>query len=204
MREATGILDEIYALAHGIQPFDPLEARHRVECLGWLRETGDVFRRVPPRTPSPHLVAYCLLRDDRDGSVLLVDHIKAGLWLPAGGHVEPGEHPVETVRREVMEELGVPAAFPPRPGERPFFVTVTETVGTVEQRHVDVSLWFVLTGSRDQAFTADPGEFRGIRWWLPREVAEADPDTLDPHLGRMIAKLATLGPRPCRAESVLP
>jgi 8-oxo-dGTP diphosphatase len=175
-----------------LRPFDDLEARHRCECLAWLRETDDVFRRVKPRTPSPHLVACFLLRDDQDGSVLLVDHIKAGLWLPAGGHVEPGEHPVETVRREVVEELGVRAVFHPHPGERPFFLTITETVGTVEQRHTDVSLWFVLTGSRDQVFTPDLGEFGGIRWWTPQAVSDADPNTLDPHMGRMIAKLAAL------------
>jgi 8-oxo-dGTP pyrophosphatase MutT (NUDIX family) len=132
------------------------------------------------------------LRDDQDGSVLLVDHIKAGLWLPAGGHVEPGEHPVETVRREVAEELGVSAVFLPEAGERPLFLTVTETVGTLEQRHTDVSLWFVLTSSREQVLTPDLGEFHGIRWWTPEEVNDADPETLDPHMDRMIAKLATL------------
>jgi 8-oxo-dGTP diphosphatase len=188
----TGLLDEIYALVEAVMPFDELEARHRSECLAWLRRTHDVFRRVKPRTPSPHLVAYVLLRDDRDGSVLLVDHIKSGLWLPAGGHVEPGEHPVETVRREVVEELGVSAVFLRQPGERPFFLTATETVGTVEQRHTDVSLWFVLTSSRDQMLTPDLGEFRGIRWWTPEEVIHADSKPLDPHMGRMIAKLAAL------------
>jgi hypothetical protein len=29
-----------------------LEARHRSECLAWLRETDEVFRRVKPRTPN--------------------------------------------------------------------------------------------------------------------------------------------------------
>jgi 8-oxo-dGTP pyrophosphatase MutT (NUDIX family) len=199
----AGILDEIYELIHTLQPFDVLESRHRSECLAWLRETDDVFRRVKPRTPSPHLVAYFLLCDVKDGSVLLVDHIKAGLWLPAGGHVEPGEHPVATVRREVGEELGVPAVFLPQLGERPLFLTVTETVGTVEQRHTDVSLWFVLASSRDQAFTADLGEFRGIRWWTPQEITDADPNTLDPYLGRMMAKLATVRSKPGQTASVL-
>ena len=192
MHASTGLLDEIYALVEGVRPFDDLEARHRFACLAWLRETDDVFRRVKPRTPSPHLVAYVLLCDDQDGSLLLVDHIKSGLWLPAGGHVEPGEHPVETVRREVMEELGVSAVFLPQPGECPFFLTVTETVGTVDQRHTDVSLWFALTSSRDRMLTPDLGEFQGIRWWRPEEVIRTDPKALDPHMGRMIAKLATL------------
>jgi 8-oxo-dGTP diphosphatase len=96
------------------------------------------------------------------------------------------------VRREVAEELGVPAVFLPKLGERPLFLTITETVGTLEQRHTDVSLWFVLISSRYQVFIPDLGEFREIRWWTPQEVSNADPKTLHPHMGPMIAKLATL------------
>ena len=181
---------EIRALVEALAPMDELEARHRAECLAWLAATDDIFRREKPRTPSPHLVAYFLLRDETDGSVLLVDHRKAGMWLPSGGHVEPGEHPVATVRREMVEELGVPAVFSPRFGERPAFLTVTGTVGRPAERHTDVSLWFVLAGSRDQKLVPDTGEFRGVRWWTPGEVAAADPATREPHLGRMLAKLS--------------
>ncbi|MEU5721088.1 NUDIX domain-containing protein [Micromonospora sp. NPDC047738] len=181
--------DEIRALVEALTPGDELEARHRAETLAWLAGTDDIFRRRKPGTPSPHLVAYFLLRDEADGAVLLVDHRKAGMWLPSGGHVEPGEHPAETVRREVVEELGVPAVFSPAVGERPAFVTVTETVGAPTDRHTDVSLWFVLSGSRGQQLVPDPGEFRAVRWWTPGEVSVAEPGTVEPHLGRMLAKL---------------
>ncbi|MEU3454907.1 NUDIX domain-containing protein [Micromonospora sp. NPDC006766] len=185
------VRDEIRALVEALPPGDELEARHRAETLAWLAGTDDIFRREKPRTPSPHLVAYFLLRDEADGAVLLVDHRKAGMWLPSGGHVEPGEHPAQTVRREVVEELGVPAVFASGFGERPAFLTVTETVGPPEHRHTDVSLWYVLSGSRDQRLVPDPGEFRGVRWWTPREVADAMPATVEPHLGRMLAKLTS-------------
>ena len=82
--------------------------------------------------------------------------------------------------REVAKDLGVPAVFLPQLGERPVFLTVTETVATAEQRHTDVSLWFVLSSSRDQVFTPDLGEFRGIRWW----AAAARPVTPDPQRPR--------------------
>jgi len=52
-----------------------------------------------------------LLIDPIFKHILLVDLIKAGLWLPAGGHVEQNEHPMETVKREVKEELGIEASF---------------------------------------------------------------------------------------------
>lgn len=76
--------------------------------------------------------------------VLLVDHINAGLWLPPGGHVEPGETPAQTVMRAVQEELGMTADFLT---PQPVFLTVTDTVG-LTAGHTDVSLWFVYMGTR--------------------------------------------------------
>ncbi len=39
--------------------------------------------------------------------VLLHRHRKLGIWLPPGGHVEPGELPDDAAIREVLEESGV-------------------------------------------------------------------------------------------------
>jgi 8-oxo-dGTP pyrophosphatase MutT (NUDIX family) len=56
------------------------------------------------------LVSFCVLVDQ--GRALLV-HRHAGrrlfpdVWDLPGGHVEPGEAPDETARREVAEEVGV-------------------------------------------------------------------------------------------------
>jgi len=119
--------------------------------------------------------------------VLLVDHLKAGLWLPSGGHVEPGEHPVATVRREVREELGIEAVFSPVTGEHPLFVTVTQTAPAAG-RHTDVSLWFVLSCGMGQPLMPDPGEFREARWWTRDDIRQSDPALFDPHLNRMLIK----------------
>jgi len=42
-----------------------------------------------------------------EGKVLLHLHRKLGLWLPPGGHIEPGELPDEAAVREVLEETGL-------------------------------------------------------------------------------------------------
>ena len=42
---------------------------------------------------------------------LLVYHKKLQKWMPAGGHVDPGEMPHDAVVREVFEETGVKADF---------------------------------------------------------------------------------------------
>ena len=92
------------------------------------------------------------------GHILLVDHKNADLWLPTGGHVEPGEDPRATVVRELHEELGLTATIdevgPPR------MVTVTTTVGRTPG-HTDVSLWYVVNGRRTAPLTWDEDEPRG-------------------------------------------
>lgn len=49
-------------------------------------------------------VTAVVFHDDR---VLLVRRSDNGRWAPVTGIVEPGEHPAETARREVLEETGV-------------------------------------------------------------------------------------------------
>jgi hypothetical protein len=72
----------------------------------------------------------------------------------------------------------------------PLFVTVTDTMGDVRARHTDVSLWYLLHGSRHEPLSPDDREFTAARWWSCAEVAAADPGTLEPHLARFLAKLS--------------
>jgi 8-oxo-dGTP diphosphatase len=184
---------EIRGLITQVLPVDAAEEEHLRQALAWLDSTRDIFRRVKPRTPDPHLVSYFLLIDHQRGAVLLVDHRKAGLWLPTGGHVEPEEHPVTTVHREAREELGIEAEFSPLTGNRPLFVTVNETASAAG-RHTDVSLWYVLTRGMNRPLTPDPGEFREARWWTRAQIGRADPALFDPHMNRMLGKFDnTLG-----------
>jgi 8-oxo-dGTP diphosphatase len=172
----------IVGLVSGIEPTDDLGREHRRNALSWLAGTDDIFRREKPLTPSPHLVSYFLLVDRAAGSVLLCDHRLSGLWLPTGGHVEPGEHPLGTVRREAVEELGVTAQLDAAFRDRPFFLTMTETVGPPTTRHVDVSFWFALAGRVGQPLHPDQREFAQVRWWTAAELRHAGGDRFEPHL----------------------
>ena len=48
-----------------------------------------------------------------EGRVALHWHRKLAMWLPAGGHIEANEDPVQAVLREVEEEFGVVASVLP-------------------------------------------------------------------------------------------
>ncbi len=48
-----------------------------------------------------------------DAHVALHWHRKIGAWLPAGGHIETGEDPVQAVLREIREEFAIDAEIMP-------------------------------------------------------------------------------------------
>lgn len=172
-----------------ISPFDSLEKAHMADVLDWIDSGATLFRIARPDKPPKHLVSYFVLLDAEHNAVLLGDHIKAQLWLPSGGHVELGEHPVETVQRETREELYREAVFF-NDNTRPFFITVTDTVG-LTAGHTDVSLWYVLRGSIHDKIKINRDEFTDMNWFDFDEILESHPSIFDPHMQRFIRKLAS-------------
>lgn len=182
MIKASNMRDQICDSVASIQPLDDIEKKHIDFVLNWIQSGVEICRTQKPSTPPVHLVSYFLIFSPEQSKVLLVDHKKAELWLPPGGHVEPGEDPKETVLRESKEELGITAEFL---FEEPLFVTVTKTVGNVAQ-HTDISLWYLLTWNPDEPMTYDKEEFNEIRWF---EIDTIPFERSDPHLRRFIEKM---------------
>ncbi len=162
-----------------INPADSLEEEHQEDVLMWINSGAELFRLKKPDTPPKHLVSYFVVIDG--DYVLLVDHKNAQLWLPSGGHVDPEEHPRDTVIREAYEELKIKADF--RKPE-PYMITCTETVGKTVG-HVDVSLWYVLKGNRSMTLDFDREEFFSVKWFHYMEVPL---ERCDPHMERFLQK----------------
>ncbi|HET9139158.1 NUDIX hydrolase [Actinophytocola sp.] len=177
----------VHDLVAGIDPFDAHEEQDRADTLRWVRSGAPLFRIARPATPDRHLCVYCVLFDQTRRTVLLVDHVKAGLWLFPGGHVDDGEDPCRTVLRESAEELGITGEFHPRFGGRPLFLSVTKTRG--EHSHTDVSFWFVLAADRHMRIEADPREANRVRWFALDDPAEWARGEFDPHMARFRGKL---------------
>lgn len=184
--------DVVHGLVAGVAPLDEHEAQDKVTTLRWVQSGAPLFRIARPATPDKHLCVYFALFDEARRSVLLVDHVKAGLWLFPGGHVDDGEDPRTTVLREAAEELEIEGAFHPRFGGKPLFLTVTRTRG--EHSHTDVSFWFVLTADQDMRIAVDRREANEVRWFALDDPAEWAHDRFDPHMTRFRHKLlARLG-----------
>lgn len=173
----TAIREEVAS----IEPFDALERAHIDDAMAWIDSGSGLCRIQKPATPAKHLVSYFVLVDD--DHVLLVDHKNAKLWLPSGGHVEPGEHPRATVARELLEELGLELSDPV---VAPLMLTCSQTVG-ISAGHTDVSLWYVIDANRLVPLRFDRDEFNSVQWF---RFSEAPVSRSDPHLGRFFSKLA--------------
>ncbi len=179
---------QIYADVAAVTPFDEIEQAHKADVITWIESGAPLFRMKKPDIPPKHLVSYFVLVDPEHKSILLVDHIKAQLWLPTGGHVSKGEHPKVTVERECMEELNQKATFL-HGNSKPFFVTVTTTVG-LTPGHIDASLWYLLRANVHDFINFDRKEFSDIEWFAFNEILESDPVIFDPNLQRFTQKLA--------------
>jgi 8-oxo-dGTP pyrophosphatase MutT (NUDIX family) len=157
---------------------DRVEQDHRTRALAWLDAGAPLYRTAAPATPPQHLVAYFVLTDGEH--ILLVDHKKAQLWLPPGGHVEPDEHPRDTVVREMREELN---CSPTHEIGAPILITCDRTVG-LTAGHVDVCLWYRVQADSNWAINCAE-EFNAVRWF---GFAEVPFERAHPAMRRLFAK----------------
>jgi 8-oxo-dGTP diphosphatase len=179
------VRDKILDLVLGMNPHDPLEKQHIHDTAAWITSGKQIFRITKPDNPNKHLVSYFVMFDQDEEKILLVDHKKAELWLPSGGHVEIDEDPTDTVTRECMEELSVAVEFW---SKKPVFITQTVTVGKTAG-HTDVSLWYVIKGNSNIEYDFDQEEFSSIKWFGLDEMPYG---RSDPHMERFVSKFRGL------------
>ena len=129
------------------------------------------------------------MRDAIAKKLLIVEHMKAGLGLGSGGHVEKNEHRQKGVEREIREALKTGAVFL---SPDPCFITQTITVGKTAG-HTDVSLWYILQGDSGQSVEYEKQEFNGYEWFDYEEILNEPVSRFDPQMHRFTRKLLSSG-----------
>ena len=97
--------NQISYLISNIKPFDDIETFHIQEILSWIESGSAIFRIQKPDIPNKHLSSYCVLYNENDKKILLINHKISGLLLPPGGHLDINEDPFHAALRECSEEL---------------------------------------------------------------------------------------------------
>lgn len=162
---------------------DDVEKSCRADVLSWINSGAELCRSETAPSQEPHIIAYSAVCDG--DYFLLGAHIKSGLWLPAGGHVEPDETLTNAASRELREEFNLAAAFV---SGGPVFLSQTELAGQSVCRF-HVSVWFLSKGDRRQAVEFDTAEFTQVRWF---HKADLPLPKCDPDMARFCAKIDPL------------
>ena len=133
------------------------------------------------------LTATAYLLDLEKSSTLLIFHNKLGKWLPPGGHIHPGETPVEAAIREVREEVGLEVdilkqeniwidRWNAKSFERPFLCLIEEIPAYGDQpahQHLD---FIYLALPKSGELKHNPLEVGDAKWFDSRELSRMQPD----------------------------
>lgn len=89
-------------------------------------------------------------------------HIKANEWIPPGGHIEPGELPLDTVKREFIEELKYKLSDEKIELFDMDLMHIKKSVVRPCKIHRDFWYYVLMTEKSDYVY--DKGEFHDASW----------------------------------------
>jgi len=136
------------------QPRDDREQQSRMVILDQLVVLPYPFDRHAALT---HVTASAVVVGRR--GVLLHRHRRLQRWLQPGGHLEPGESPMEGARRESEEETGL-ALDHPTGGPVLLHLDVHEAADA----HMHLDIRFLLLGP-DEDPAPPPDESQDVAWF---------------------------------------
>lgn len=166
-----------------IQPSDHIEASDISMVMKWIQESPSLNK---PHNMDKHLGVLCPILSPDFRHTFLMNHRKAQMWLPPGGHVDFGVTLEQAASQEIREELGI-ENLPPLYGQ-PVFLTQTLTQG-LNAGHTDVTSWHPFVGNQDIAYSVEEKEASQGKWIL---ISEIFTDPQYANLYRGYAKLCRL------------
>ena len=133
----------------------------------------------------PTSSVFILRRDRQDGWLTaLVWHPRLGCWVPAGGHVEPGETAAQCAIREALEETGlditlipapatpVPAGFPHHLLPAPWLVAEGRAAPDRHTGEPHVHVDHIYAATTDGSRPVREPEHQ-VRWFTAADIATA-------------------------------
>ena len=133
-------------------------------------------------------------------ATLLHWHRKVELWLPAGGHIEANEDPIQAARREALEETGMAVEILPTTQPFPYSdppqlaapaTIMVEPIGAFDgepaHHHMDLIYFSRPLGG------GHPPALNGWQWVTRDQLEDDAPLTLEGVAARISEDVRTLG-----------
>lgn len=111
--------------------------------------------------PLNHVCVMVVVFDPLAGTVLVINHRKAGSWIFPGGHVDEVELPDRTAVRELAEELGLEVGTQDLLG--PFSFKVLDIDSPTQRCREHYDLFYALA-TTPSSVRPDTDEFYGAEW----------------------------------------
>jgi len=128
-----------------------------------------------------HVCSFFVPIDLKNRKIYLGHHIKANLWIPPGGHIKKDELPINTVYREIIEELSHKIT---NEIVELFDLSITDVRGPNKPCHFHYDFWFaVFTGKK--TFKILKKEFYAAGWF---SFSEAIAKINYPHYEKIIKR----------------
>jgi 8-oxo-dGTP pyrophosphatase MutT (NUDIX family) len=142
-------------------------------CLTRIRE-GKISR---DENPGSHFCVYFAAYDPEERLVFIGRHIKSGLWLFNGGHIDKNESPTQTLVREIKEEWGNSIKIDRI--EKPRLLTITTIDNQIQPCKTHFDIWYFLpfnseTFNPNQELLA--AEFHETGWKTLKEARRLTKD----------------------------
>lgn len=136
--------------------------------------------------PVSHFCAYFLPYNSETKQVMFGHHKKSGKWISPGGHIDKGELLLETLNREIDEELGVRDFFTEKP--EPFLLTITniDRDPRLCKKHFDV--WHLMETDGNN-FNIDMTEYYDVKWLTIPEAQELTNDEANQAALKVVAQM---------------
>lgn len=106
--------------------------------------------------------------------LLMINHIKLGMWLPVGGHVELDEDPDQALAREIEEECGLEVEMLSEKSEdtkdsKSLYRPHSMNIHAYNATHQHIGLNYVARAKTTEPRLA-PEEHHDIRWFTREEI----------------------------------